>query len=99
MTSIKKVTQNAWVDHVKKYQLDNGVSYSDAMKLAKATYTCTTNKKVKKIPKDDAVESVEPVEVSESAEPVEVSESAEPVEAPVKTKRVYRRRVKATPPV
>jgi len=29
---------NAWISHVKAYQMANGVTYKEAMKLSKASY-------------------------------------------------------------
>ena len=39
---------NSWIQHIKKYQEENGGSWKEAMKNAKATYKTGTNKVKKK---------------------------------------------------
>jgi hypothetical protein len=51
---------NAWITHVKQYATENNVSYSEALKLSKETYTKST---VEKKIKDADVQVSEKVEL------------------------------------
>jgi hypothetical protein len=45
---------SAWIEHVKKYASENGVSYRQAMKDSKATYVSVAKPKKKYVPKPGA---------------------------------------------
>jgi hypothetical protein len=86
--SMAEKKSNSWVDHVKKYKIDNNCSYADAMKLAKDTYVKTTKTKVKPAKADDNVNDETPTPV-ETPDNEEVST----IEEPIRKKRVYKKRI------
>tara|TARA_R110000772_G_scaffold220930_1_gene331330 strand:+ start:329 stop:610 length:282 start_codon:yes stop_codon:yes gene_type:complete len=80
---------NSWVDHVKKYKIDNNCSYADAMKLAKDSYVKTTKiKNDKPAIADEIVNDETP-----TPEETPVNEEVSTIEEPIRKKRVYKKRV------
>jgi hypothetical protein len=51
---------NAWIEHVKKYAAKNGVSYKEAMKLARDSYRAPVKPAAKKPVKPAAKKPVKP---------------------------------------
>lgn len=78
---IKKV--NPWIEHCKKYALDNNIPYRDAIKLAKATYKVAERPQSVEQSVDKPVKKVRKPAVKEE-QPTEIQPVIEFVEEPVK---------------
>ena len=96
--SMETKKSNSWVDHVKKYKIDNNCSYADAMKLAKDTYVKTTKTKVKPAKAVDNVDNVDNVDSVDSVDSVENVNSVDSIdstiiEKPVKVKPIRKKRI------